>query len=415
MISTDNRSFGALRHRHFRLLWIGLLVSNAGTWARNIAQGWLLYQISDSRLMLGALALSFALPMVILPLFGGVIADRFNRLTVLRSTQFSAMILASVLSWLTFTGEVTAWSIISLSFLGAIVLAIDNPTRQALIPALVPREDLPSAMALNGIVFTGAGLLGSALTGMIFHWYEGQILKGAAIVFILNSISYLAILAPIFSISLKNHERRKSYDRSHSALEDLRAGLIYLRAHPLLALIISLSAATNLCGRSFLPLMPILARDVLDVGAGGLGAMHTSASAGTLAGGLGLAALGGARQQRAVLGYSLLILIISVMVLAVSHWYWVSLLVLGINGAVTAVIAATIATGIQTNVEERMRGRMMSFYTLTIIGFAPLGGGVAGAMAQWMPVQYAIILPAALLGLFLLWVIFRVQAWQGLP
>jgi MFS family permease len=415
MINTDNRSFGALRHRHFRLLWIGLLVSNAGTWARNIAQGWLLYQISDSRLMLGALALSFGLPMVILPLFGGVIADRFNRLTVLRSTQFSAMILASVLSWLTFTGEVTAWSIISLSFLGAIVLAIDNPTRQALIPALVPREDLPSAMALNGIVFTGAGLLGSALTGMIFHWYEGQILKGAAIVFILNSISYLAILAPIFSISLKHHERRKSYDHSHSALEDLRAGLIYLRAHPLLALIISLSAATNLCGRSFLPLTPILARDVLDVGAGGLGAMHTSASAGTLAGGLGLAALGGARQQRAVLGYSLLILIISVMVLAVSHWYWVSLLLLGINGAVTAVIAATIATGIQTNVEERMRGRMMSFYTLTIIGFAPLGGGVAGAMAQWMPVQYAIILPAAVLGLFLLWVIFRVQAWQGLP
>src|SRR5262245_31539699 len=119
---SGHRGFAALRHRHFRQLWIGLLVSNSGTWARNIAQGWLLYQLSDSRLMLGALALSFAAPMTILPLFGGVIADRFDRLTVVKYTQFCATILAVALSWLTFTGRITAWQIIGLSFLGAVVL-----------------------------------------------------------------------------------------------------------------------------------------------------------------------------------------------------------------------------------------------------------------------------------------------------
>jgi MFS family permease len=406
--------FGALRHRDFRILWIGLLASNSGTWARNIAQGWLLYQISNSRLMLGLLALSFALPMTTLPLFGGVIADRFNRLSVLKCTQSLATMLAAILSWLTFTGQVTTWHVIGLSFLGAIVLSIDNPTRQAVIPALVPREDLPGAMALNGIVFTGAGLIGSAIAGMILHRFEGEILKGTAIVFILNAISYLAVLVPLFSISPIEKGARRSNDLSHSALKDLKAGIIYLRAHPILTLIISISAATNLFGRSFLQLMPILARDVLDIGAGGLGAMHTAASAGTLAGGFGLAAIGGAQRQKEILTYSLLFLIASTVALALSHWYWVSLVVLGINGAVGAVAAAAIATSIQTNVEEGMRGRMMSYYTLTIIGFAPLGSGIAGMLAQWMPVQFAIISPAGVLLLFLFWVIFRSPVWQKL-
>ncbi len=172
---------------------------------------------------------------------------------------------------------------------------------------------------------------------------------------------------------------------------------------------------TNLLGRSFLHLMPVLARDVLAVGASGLATMNAIASAGTLAGGLGLAALGGVRRQRVCLFYSVSILITSVILLALSPWYTVSLIALGINGAATAITFAAIATGIQADVEEEMRGRMMSYYTLTIIGLAPLGSGFAGAMAQWMPVQYAIILPALFLLLLLLWVILRVPAWQRLP
>ena len=409
---SGHRGLGALRHRDFRRLWVGLLVSNSGTWARNVAQGWLLYQLSDSRLWLGVLALSFALPMITLPLFGGVIADRFDRLRALRCTQFCAAILSTILAWLTFTGHLTIWQIIGLSFLGAVVLAVDNPTRQALIPALVPREDLLSAMALNGIIFTGAGVLGSALAGMILHRYEGQLLKGPGIIFILNAVSYLAVLVPLFFIRLRDPAARAG--RSQSAWAGLREGAVYLRAHPVLGLIISISAATNLFGRSFLYLMPVLARDTLQVGAGGLGTMHAAVSAGTLAGGLGLAALGGVRRQKTVLIYSLSMLIGSVVVLAVSRRYSVALVVLGINGAVTAIATATIATGIQTNVAETMRGRMMSYYTLTLIGFAPLGSGIAGALAQWMPVSYAIILPTAVLLLFLLWTIFRVPAWQRL-
>src|SRR5919198_6730387 len=186
------RSFGALRHGAFRVLWIGLLVSNAGTWAQSVAQGWLVYQLTNSPLMLGILGLSFALPMATLPPVGGVIADRFERLSVLKLTQALELALATMLAWLTFTGQVTIGHIVGLSFLSAVALAFDNPTRQALIPSLVPREDLLSATALNGVAFTGAGLVGPWVAGQILGPYDGQLLEGVAVVFALNAVSFLA-------------------------------------------------------------------------------------------------------------------------------------------------------------------------------------------------------------------------------
>src|SRR5262249_54717580 len=257
--------------------------------------------------MLGLLGLSFALPMITLPLLGGVIADCFDRLNLLRCTQALAMIMGAILSWLTFTGRITVWHIIGLSFLRAVALAIDNPTRQALIPALIPREDMPSAVALNGIIYTVAGLVGSAIAGLILHSYEGRMFEGLDVVFALNTISYTAVLAPLFLIRLPIKTSRAGNER-RSALAELRDGFAYLRSRPVLGLLVSLSAMTNLFGRSFPQLMPLLARDVLHVGSGGLGMMYSLASAGALMGGLGLAAAGGVQRQKTILVYSFLMM-----------------------------------------------------------------------------------------------------------
>src|SRR5262249_47851464 len=281
--------------------------------------------------------------MIAIPLFGGVIADRFNRLSVLRCTQALAMIMGAILSWLTFAGRITVWHIIGLSFLRAVVLAVDNPTRQALIPALIPREDMASAMALNGIIFTGAGLVGSAIAGLILHGYEGRVFEGSAVVFALNTISYAAVLAPLFMMRLPIRTSQEGSER-RSAAQELRDGFAYLRSRPGLGLLVSLSAIVNLFGRSFPQLMPVLARDVLHVGAGGLGTMYSLASAGALIGGFGLAAAGKVRRQRAILAWSLLLMTASILMLALSRWDLASLVILVINGIVTALMTATITT-----------------------------------------------------------------------
>src|SRR4051794_15627994 len=158
--SAGGRRFGALRHRNFTLLWVGLLLSNTGTWMQSTAQGYLVYELTSSPLALGLLGFSFALPMLLLPPLGGVVADRVDRLALLRVTNVLWIVLTLALTALTWTGAVTYGQILLVSLLGAVLLAFDNPARQALMPELVPRSELLSAISLNAVVFTGASLVG---------------------------------------------------------------------------------------------------------------------------------------------------------------------------------------------------------------------------------------------------------------
>jgi MFS family permease len=158
---------GALRHRDFRVLWIGSVVSNIGTWMHIVAQGWLMYQLTDSPLYLGLVGLMRAVPLLAFPLFGGVVADRVPRLRVLYVTQSRALLRAACLATATVMGVVQPWHILVFSFLNAAVLAFDNPARQAMLPDLVGRDDLMSAISLNSWAFNGAILVGPALAAAL--------------------------------------------------------------------------------------------------------------------------------------------------------------------------------------------------------------------------------------------------------
>ena len=211
--------FAALRYRNFTLLWTGLIVSNVGTWMQNVGQGWLVLQLTNSPLWLGLLGLSFALPMILLPLVGGAVVDRVHRVRLLYITQTGLMLNAFALALLTWLGAINVWHILITSFIGAALLAFDNPARQALFPDLVPPRDLLNALSLNAATYNGAALLGPGIAGMLLGPF------GAGTLFFVNGISYLAVL---FALAAMRDVRTHSGGSPHASLgEAMLAGLAY--------------------------------------------------------------------------------------------------------------------------------------------------------------------------------------------
>jgi MFS family permease len=380
---------------------------------QSTAQGYLVYQLTSSPLALGLLGFSFALPMLLLPPLGGVIADRVERLQVLRLTNACWIVITLALAALTWLGRVEFWHILLLSFLSAATLAFDNPTRQALVPDLVPRADLLSAISLNSVAFTGASLLGPALAGQIL-FFSADLYRGAAVVFSLNALSYLAVLVPVLVWIRVPPRRAQGAPGGPPASigADLIEGLRYVKAHRPLVLLLSLTAVTSVFGRSFGQLLPVFARDVLRVGPDGLGLMYSAPGAGTLLGGAALAAIGTVRSRRRLVAGATVAFTLTIFGFALSRSYPLSLALLFAGGVAGTVAAATIATLLQAQSPGRLRGRVMSLQTLTIIGMSPLGALLSGALATAMPAPLAVSLAAALILVFLAAVVLTQPAWK---
>src|SRR5512142_2586117 len=208
--------YSALRSRNFTLLWSGLIVSNVGTWMQNVANGWLVLQLTNSPLWLGLLGLSFAVPMIILPPLAGPVVDRVHRIRLLFFTQSMQAVTAIVLAVLTWTGRVQTWHILLASFIGALLLAFDNPARQALIPDLVQPRDLLNALSLNSATYTGAALVGPALAGAML----GPL--GAGTLFFVNGISFLAVIFALAAMTgVRTHSGGQRRPLHHSFWDGL--------------------------------------------------------------------------------------------------------------------------------------------------------------------------------------------------
>ena len=427
------RRFGALRYRAFALLWVGLLLSNSGTWMQNTAQGYLVYELTSSPLALGLLSFSVALPMLLLPPLGGVIADRVNRLALIRVTNTLWIGMTLVLVGLTWTGRIEYWQILAFSFLSAVLLAVDNPTRQALVPDLVPRSELMSAISLNSVAYTGASLLGPAIAGQLLAAFTGSagaasrtagragaaaangagvheaLYHGAALVFSLNALSYLAVLIPVLLWIRVPPRGREGPPTSIGT--DLLEGLRYVGSRRPLVLLLLLTAVTSVFGRSFAYLMPVFARDVLGVGPDGLGLMYSAPGAGTLVGGLALAALGNVPRRRLVTGATV-VFTLAVLGFAASRSYPLSIGLLFVSGVAGTAAGASIATLLQAQSPGRLCGRVMSLQTLAIIGMGPLGGLLSGALAQVVPAPVAVGACASAILIFVGAVVATQPAWQ---
>jgi MFS family permease len=385
------RRFGALRHRDFVLFWTGNIASNTGYWMQLVAQGFLIYQLTGSKTLLGMVGLARAIPLLIFPLIGGVVADRVDRVRLLYVTQSSQALVALCLAVLVSAGLVAPWHIIAASFLGGLFGAFDQPARRSLVPDLVPRQDLLSATSLESSVFNGAAFTGPALYGLLAPFI------GIAGAFYANAFSYVAVLVMLALIRVP---RRPASESRASMLENLLEGLRYVRGHPVLLTVVVLAATTSFFARSYQQLLPALLQDVLLPGEAAevqlvLQSYLTSAAgAGTLLAAFALTALGGVRRKGMMLFGSVLAFAVALALFSVSQVYWLSLALLVGVGATNLIFGATASTISQTIAPRELRGRVMSLHTLTFLGFSPLGAGFIGPLADLIGVSGALALGA---------------------
>jgi MFS family permease len=372
--STPNTPrFAALRNRNFNLLWAGLIVSNTGTWMQNVAQGWLVLQLTNSPLWLGLLGLSFAVPMIVLPLIGGSVVDRIDRIKLLYVTQSGAMLTALILAILTWTGGIRISYILIASFVNSALLAFDNPARQALLPDLVPQRDLMNAISLNSASYTGAALVGPAVGGALLASL------GAGALFFINAVSYLAVLLALASM---RGVPSNGGGRHPSLGKSVFAGLAYAWSNRLIFWLLVLSALAALFGRSYQNLFPIFARDIWNGGPAGYGILLSASGAGALIGAFGLAAVRNVRNQGALLIGSGLVFGLTVILFALSPAFGPGVALLFLGGIAVTVFGTIIATFIQIAVPAELRGRVMSLYSITLIGLPALGALSAGGVAE---------------------------------
>jgi len=385
--------FAALYSRNFTLLWVGLIVSNAGTQMQGVAQSWMVYEIGRSPIYLGYMGLAFAIPMVALPAIGGAAADTWDRIRLLKVTQVGMMALALATALLTWTGAIRIWHFIAITAINAALLAFDNPTRQAILPELVPKEDLLSAISLNSAAFTGAALFGPALAGILFKPL------GPAWLFFLNAVSFLAVLIALFLIRDVQSQPGKALD---APWERLVGGLRYAKRNRTVMALLFLSACTNLFGRSYMQLLPVFIKDIWHVGEKEFGFLQSAAGAGALLGAFGLAAAGDIRRKDLLLSGSLLGFCVILIAFALSPFYSLALGLQVLSGILSTMAISTIATILQLKVPGQLRGRVMSLYTITIIGLSSMGSMGTAYLATLMGAPTAVVIGAAVVALLTL-------------
>lgn len=361
----------ALRHRNFQLFFGGQLVSLIGTWMQNVAQSWLVYRLTGSSLLLGAVGFCGQIPVLFLSPFGGALADRLPRRRILAVTQSAAMALAFVLAALTLGGWVRPVHILVLACLLGTVNAFDIAARQAFVVEMVGREDLSNAIALNSSMLNGARIVGPAVAGVLV----GAIGEGWC--FFANGVSFLAVIAGLWAMRPAPARRGGSEKGARAILGGFRFAA-RTRSIRALLLLLGLSGLTAM---SHTVLLPIFADHILHGGARGLGLLMGSAGVGALLGALLLAARRELRGLERWIPSAAAGLGVSLFCFSWSQSFWLSVALLLPVGFCTMVHVAGSSTLIQMIVPDSLRGRVMSVYTMTAMGMSPLGALLAGVLA----------------------------------
>lgn len=387
------RTFAALRHRNFRLFWIGQLISLTGTWMQTTGQAWLVLQMTHSAWLLGVVGALQFLPVMLLSLFGGVIADRVPKRKLLLFTQSFATAQAIILWVLVFSGTVQLWHILVLALMLGITNALDMPTRQAFVVEMVGREDLPNAVALNSSLFNMARIVGPGLGGVLIAWL------GVTPLFLLNAVSFVPVLIGLAMIDVKqlhSHARPVVAGVSRqTTMQSLREGLTYIAKTPSVLLIIVVIGLVSLFGINFNVVLPLFATDVLHAGPAGFGLLTSAIGFGALVSALWLA-WGNKRPtiQNMLLGA--IIFCILEACFALSHLYILSLLLIAAVGFAQITFSATANTTLQTVTPDHLRGRVMSVYMLVFAGSVPLGNLFTGGIAHFFGAPISLLLGAGL-------------------
>jgi MFS family permease len=368
------RGFLALRHRDFRLYYVGQFVSLTGTWMQSLAQSWLVLTITGSAFALGLVGAIQFLPVLFLAPLGGAIADRYHKRLVLIGTQTTQMLLALVLAILVVEGAATFDAVLIVAFLLGLANAIDMPTRQSFVVELVGGSDLPNAIALNSSLFNATRIIGPALAGLLIG------IIGIAGCFFLNGLSFLAVIVGLILMNAPVvHPRRP--ESFGEVVEDLREGFGYVRGSATIFSLVLLTGAIGTFGMNFNVVTPIMAQTTLHVGATGLGLLMASMGVGSLAASLGLA-YSAARVRPRVMVVAALVFSLFEIILAFVSSFAAALGLYALIGGAMIVYSALANSYIQLSVPNRLRGRVMSIYTSVFVGTTPIGNTLVGALAE---------------------------------
>ena len=391
--------FRSLRHRNFRLFWSGQLVSLIGTWMQNVGQAWLVLELTHSSLKLGIVSALQFLPMLFLSFFTGPFIDYFDKRRIIIGTQASLMTLAFVLSVLVWTGTVQYWHVVVLATLLGIVNTIDMPARQAFIIDLVGKEDLMNAIALNSSVFNAARAVGPALAGLLIT------AAGTAACFFVNGVSFLAVLAGLLYMSTTCVSCREK--PAYNIMKDVREAIGYIRATPVVLTTILLVSVVSIFGTNFNVLVPVFAKMELHRDAAAFGLLLSSFGAGALIGSFWLAILSQWGPKHSILLSGGMGLSLSLMLIGLQRSYALTALLLAMAGLSMVTFFGMANTTVQLNTTDRLRGRVMSLYTLSFGGLTPFGSLFAGSVAHWIKAPLTFALGGLICGAVFLIVIVK--------
>jgi MFS family permease len=371
-VDLHRRTFAALRHRNFRLFWFAQLVSLTGTWMQAVAQGWLVLELTNQPFWLGAVAAAGTLPVLAFSLFGGVAADRLPKRSLLIATQSVSTVLALGLGLLVLSGHVQVWQVLVVALLLGTANALDAPARQSFVVEMVGREDLLNAIALNSFTFNAARVVGPAVAGTIVA------LAGTATCFLLNAASFVPVIG---ALALMRGLPPVQRGAKASVAAHLREGFAYAARERRFQGLIALVAAGSFFGFPCVTLLPAFAREVLHTDARGYGLLMAMTGVGAVVSVLGLASrqktgVGGGVVVGAGLAFG-----VSLVLFATSRSFVTAVPLLAIAGAGMVAQAASANTLVQATVPDALRGRIMSMFTLVLMGAMPLGNLLIGALA----------------------------------
>jgi MFS family permease len=383
-----NRFTRALRHRNYRLFFGGQSISLIGTWITRIATSWLVYRLTGSELLLGVVSFAGQIPMLILAPFAGVFVDRWDRHRMLVVTQILSALQSLALAVLTLMKIINVTEVIVLQVVQGVINSFDTPARQAFVVEMVTdREDLPNAIALNSSMFNASRILGPSIGGVLIA------AVGEGWCFMADAISYVAVIISLLLMNVLRVQRERGEE---TMFDELNVGVRYVAKSVPVRTLLILVAIVSTMGMPYAILMPAIAASVLHGGPHTLGILMTAAGAGALAGTFYLA------SRKTVLGLGRVIIaatvILSAGLIAFSFTksLAIALLALPLVGAGMMLQSASTNTILQTVVNEDLRGRVMAFYTVAILGTQPLGSLVAGIVADHIGAQHTILVGAVI-------------------
>jgi MFS family permease len=375
-------TFQAFRSRNYRLYFSGQAISLSGTWMQSVAQAWLVLDITGSKVALGTVTMLQFLPITLFVLPAGVIADRIPKRNFILLTQSIALLQALALSVLVWSGRVELWHLYLLAPVLGLTNAFEQPTRQAFLIEMVGKEDISNAVALNAGMVNGARLVGPAIGGFIIA------ALGVEVAFLVNAVSFLPVIAGLLLMDVTKFYAPPPADNGRvQPLRELREGLAYAFSTPSALLIVILMAIVGTFGYNFTVALPLIDRYVLHRGSVGLGFLLAALSFGAVVAALFLASRPATKRTLFIGGFCFALLLGGI---AISPWYFATILLLVMLGMASTAFHATANTSLQLTTPDHLRGRVMGLYMLLFAGSTPIGAFVTGLMAEHLGVSGAI-------------------------